>query len=147
MSRATAIIKRLDKTLTRFAPPDRTVYYRTVTRIGGDDLIGRPGTATTVDTLLMPQPYFNRPERHEVSKFHSPMILQNNKVELRVDYIMLVSPTALSEVQLRATDAYIVFKNPTGVLVEQFVILDVGGMGLSNTDIFYEVALKSMSRS
>ena len=146
MSRVQSIIKRMDKALTKFAPTDnRFVYSRIVTRTGGDDAIGRPGTVSNVDTLLNPQPMWSRPSRRDIEHLHTPYVLENGVTRSAVDYIMLVSPTAMSQDQLQDPNTFIAMRDSAGS-TEVFLILDMQSTGFFDTDVVYEVAIRSVNR-
>jgi hypothetical protein len=145
MSRVQSILKRLDKVLTKFAPTDRTVYSRAVTRTGGDDAIGRPGVVTNTDIILSPQPMWNRPTRRGIEYLHNALVIENGVARTAVDYIMLISPDALTQDQLQDPNTFIVMKDAAGV-TEVFLILDVQATGFAGTDVVFEVALRSMTR-
>lgn len=146
MSRVQSIIKRLDKVLTKFAPTDnRLVYSRVITRSGGDDAIGRPGTVSNVDTILSPQPVWSRPSRRDIEHLLTPTVLENGVTRSAVDYIMLVSPSALSQDQLQDPNTFLVLKDSAGN-AEVFLIQDVQPTGLFDADVVYEVLIRSVNR-
>ena len=124
MSRTSSIIARLDNALNKVGPQDRTSYMRVITRTGGDDLIGRPGTVTFVDTVFNPQPQYNRPsarnlvgptaKTEDVSDATGQHVIADR-------YVFLFSPTAITLAQLKNDDMLIVLKDAAGV-VEKFDI-------------------------
>jgi hypothetical protein len=62
-----------------------------------------------------------------------------------VDFILLVSPTAMSQDQIQDPNTFIVMKDSLGV-AEVFFIIDMQSTGFFDTDVVYEVAVRSVNR-
>jgi hypothetical protein len=147
MANPTAILRRVNRAFSRLNPPSPDkVYKRVVTRTGGDDLTGRPGSVTNTDTLLSPQPIYSRPMREEIGLYRTHTLLAaSTGVEPAANWVMTVSPTAMSINELSNKDMLIVTKDVLGN-EEVFLIQDYETTGFSGVDILYDVRLKSIKR-
>jgi len=148
MSRAQGILNRVNGALRRTFPQDRTVYKRVVTRSGGDDLIGRGVAVSTVDTLLDPQPTYQRLGRNIVGDHvdaESVLGAAGSKVEVADDYSCLFSSTALPLADLNNKNVTIVFKDSAGN-EEIFRITDYTPVSFQGTALIYMAFLRSTKR-
>lgn len=115
MSRADAIIRRTDSALRRVNVTERDVYKRVITRTGGDDLIGRPGSVTHVDTKIDPPPAYQRLGRNIVgNNVAAESVLSGSETRVADDYAVLISVTAMSEADFKNENVLIVFKDAAG---------------------------------
>lgn len=149
MSRADALLAKTNSLLNKYGPFNgRTVYKRVITRTGGDDLIGRPGTVTTSDTKLTPQPYFARAGKRNVvvdnTRFQDVITgVGNQTVQV---YEMLISVTALSEAEIENKNIVLVFKDSSNN--EEIVrIEDYESVAIDNTEIVWQAVAKSIKRA
>jgi hypothetical protein len=101
---ADSLIRKIDKISDKYLVTNRAVYKRLLSRGGGDPLIGVPGTVTTTDTLLSPQPIVPAALSQE------DMLLLAGSLQPATDTVLYVSPTAMSEDQLKDPDYVIVFQ-------------------------------------
>ncbi len=146
MSRATALIRRLDVAMKRFAPPSRQVYKRLTTRTGGDDLIGRPGSTVKTDTLLSPQPLYGRANAPRgVGDTDSEIFVSGTTVRTGGQYTLTLSPTAITLAELQNEELQFVMKDSAGV-EEVFCIEDVAPVGMASEDVMYLVVVRSIKR-
>lgn len=148
MSRAEALISRIDTVLNKFAPLTRTCYKRIVTRTGGNDLLGRPGTITTSDTIFSPQPSISMTGREPVSggrdKVKAIMVTSGQRTA--DDYQLLFSTSALTVSQVQGKDVLLVLKDATGA-EEVLEIMDVEPLGMENTIVALIVMARSIKRA
>lgn len=108
MGLAERIIQVVDsKILGRFAPPDRTVYYRTITRTGSFEIIGRSVAVSYSDELLSVQPMFRRITRNDA------LISQDNLV-LPDDFAFVLSVNSITKQQLISKDHVLVLVDGGG---------------------------------
>ena len=148
MSRADGVIRRLDAALNKVAPPTRTVYKRTVTRTGGDNLIGRPGTVTYTDVQLSPQPFYARLGRQIVgNQVPAELVINSAGTEdfIADEWICIFSPTAISLTELSNPDLVLAFKD-TGGNTEVFRITDLEPLGFSDQAVMYVAYIRSTER-
>lgn len=148
MSRADGVIRRLDAALNKVAPPTRTVYKRTVTRTGGDALIGRPGAVAYTDVELKPQPFYARLGRQIVgSQVPAELIINSAGTNDFVadEWIIIFSPTSISLAELSNPDLVLAFKDTAGN-TEVFRITDTEPLGFSNQAVMYVSYIRSTER-
>jgi hypothetical protein len=143
MSKADAVIRKLNSALARVGPYSRTVYKRIVTSSGGtvDDLTGRTyGGATTVytDTAFSPQPTFNPVSGGDE-------ILNTSRVVMADDYHFLFSPTTLSTADLAGKNLQIVLKDSSGN-VEVLRVIQYKPFSLNGIDVALSVYARSQAR-
>jgi hypothetical protein len=147
MPSPSGLIKKLDNTLKRFMPMERKVYKRVVTRTGGDDLIGRPGSVTSVDTLLDPQPYYEAMQRgggsQDVARLD--MAIANTKATSLSDYEFLISPTAMTRAELNNRNVFLVLKDASGN-AEVLEILPDKNYAFDNTVVAFQVQARTIKR-
>jgi hypothetical protein len=148
MGRADAILTRVNTVMRKFAPLERTVYKRTITRTGGNSLIGRPGAVAVSDVLFDPQPVVSMIGRDSVSGGHTKVehILNPGGTQSTADeYKILFSANAYSRTELANKDILIVLKDASGN-EEVLIILDVEPISMNGTDIVYTVYARSTKR-
>jgi hypothetical protein len=148
MGRADAILARVNTVMRKVAPLERTVYKRTITRTGGNSLIGRPGAIVVSDVAFDPQPVATMIGRESVSGGHTNVehILQGSGSQGTADeYRILFSANAYSRTELANKDILIVLKDASGN-EEVLIILDVEPIGMNGTDIVYTVFARSTKR-
>jgi hypothetical protein len=139
MALADSLIKVADKLLTRFNVTDRKVYKRTFTRTGGDALIGRPGSVTSRDVALDPPPAVQL----ITSSYLSMAVGANGLVQIG-DYLMTVSPNALSRADLQNPNIALVFS--PGPSEEELVITTFNPVMANGKDVVFEVVARSKKR-
>ncbi len=140
MGRAAGIITKLEAVLAKVGPPRRAVYKRVVTRAGGDDLIGRPGTVTNADTLLDPQPFYSSLDK-EAEELNGA----GTKVYFPDDLRLVVSPNAMTYAECQSPNTFIVLKDANGV-EEQFLIVYPKVLSIEGTDVALIVIIRSVRR-
>jgi hypothetical protein len=147
MSRATAIKTKVDTVLRKYMPPDRTTYKRIVTRTGGNDLIGRPGSVTTSDTIFDPQPYYQQIGRRPVSGGRARVETMSTGSGQRTvdDYKFTFSASAISVADLQGANIQLVLKDSSGNS-EVLNILDFDPIAMNNTVIAITVYARSTDR-
>jgi hypothetical protein len=146
VSRATALISKLNAALNRVGPPERTVYKRVITRTGGDSLIGRPGSVSTADTILSPQPLYQRLGRFVVGdSAASQELLSNGKERVADDYQVIFSSTAVTQADLNNKDLQFVFKDAAGNS-EVFRVTDFEPVGMNGVQLMFITYLRSTQR-
>lgn len=148
MSRATGILNKVNGVMRRFTPLTRTLYKRTVTTAGGDELIGRPGSVTNTDTILDPQPIYSPIGRKTVAGGHDKVqpIMGSTGQRTADDYKFTMSPTALSLAELQARNLCLVFKDDLGA-EEVLYINDFAPLGLNDTVVAIVVFAGSVKRA
>jgi hypothetical protein len=147
-SRALSAITRLNSALTKVSPQDdRLAYMRVYTTTGGDPLIGRPTTATIVDTLFTPQPMYTRLARYFVGPTAKAEEILDTTGKARIgdEYMFTVSATAMTFVQLQQEGMRIVLKDSSGG-VEEFEITDYERIAFQGTDIMFALYVRSLVR-
>jgi hypothetical protein len=135
MPSATSLISKADSLLTRFNATDRAVYKRTITRTGGDPLIGKPASVTRTDVKLNPPPAVSRPNPND------PLIIAGNTVVPATDYVLLVTPTALTRAELGNKDLMIVFKD--GSTEEELAVVAYTPEPFQGMDVIISVLVRS----
>lgn len=144
---AAGIIRKLDNSLRKVTPLGRIAYKRIITRTGGDQLIGRPGTVTYTDTKLDPQPYYNRIGREHVPGGHTnaqTVVDSSGQANITDDWEFLLSPTAISESDLKNNDMLLVLKDSNGE--ETFRLLDYESPSGFGQDLAYIGYFRSIKR-
>lgn len=113
MALADRLIKKVDKILSKFNLTDGRgdVYKRVITRTGGDSLIGKPSTVVKTDTLLSPPPAVQVIDLSivNVKRGYNPNVIVGGVVVAAGDYIVRLSPTAVTEEELTNPDFCLVF--------------------------------------
>jgi hypothetical protein len=145
MSLATSLIKSTDSLLAKLDVTDRPIYKRVTTRTGGDDLIGRPGVISKVDTLLSPQPALQTLAPALKGKTNQEtVVFSGTAVDPLTDYLLLCSPTSLSRADLANPDLSIVFKPGGGeevCSIEGFEVSAINGQA-----VLFTVLVRSRKR-
>lgn len=118
MSRVDGLIRRFDKTLTRFNPIDVTIYKRVNESTGGDALLGRAGSTSFTDTLLDPQPIYQRLGRNIVgnSAPSQKLLVDTSTSHIAADYQIIFSPTSITREELDNNNITYVMKDALGAL-------------------------------
>lgn len=124
--------------LDEFAPADRTVYKRTIVRVGLDELIGRSSVVNVTDTVLDPQPYAYR-----IDDAREGILSSNKNVNIG-DYVFIISTEAMSQAEMQNKDIVLVMKD--GVDSEVFRQLDYENPSVSGTEVVYVVYYRSIKR-
>lgn len=137
MSRATAILAKVNKVLGSLGGPYAQVYKRVVSSVGGDPVTKRGAVVSTVDTLLNPQPVFTDGNGDSV-------VYSTSNGRAIGDVACLVSPTALSRSDALRNDVLLVVKDDN--LEEVFSIVDVNTTSLGGTTVVLELLLRSRAR-
>lgn len=146
MSRATSLINRVGHILTKVNAVSRTVYKRTVTRTGGDQLLGRPYSVDYKDILLNPPPIYLRISRNLVGDTTNAELVENGGLtSVNNDYQLTVSSAALSVEELGDDNLLIVFKDSHNN-EEVFRVTDFESVAFQGTDIIVVAYLKSTQR-
>ena len=146
MSRAAGIITKLNTTLNRVGPQDRIVYKRVLTQTGGDSLIGHPSSVTHVDTVLSPQPLYQRIGRNIVGDQITAEIIQAlNSQHVADDFMLTLSPTAMSMDDLGNKNVMIVLKDAAGN-EELYRITDYEPIAFQGTVVMIAAYIRSTTR-
>lgn len=146
MSLAASYIKKVDSLLKKYGNPSFGIYKRTITRTGGDSLIGRPASVTTVDTLFTPQPVYARGMRRQVGGTDANDVVTNNSsVVIVQSYEMLFSPNAITLTDLENPNILLAFKDSLNN-IELYRIEDFEPFGMTSTVVGWLVFATSMSR-
>lgn len=139
MSKATALRDKIGKVLDRVGAADKTCFMRTYTRLGGDLLIGRPGTVYTQDRLITPTPALTTLSQKD-------MLALSGVVQVQMsDLMMIVSTLAITKEDLANKDVSIVFTDNLGVEEEYSIAYWVPSV-FGGTVIIYNVLLRSRKR-
>jgi hypothetical protein len=141
MGKAAGIITKLNAVLNKVGPPTRTVYKRVVTRTGGDDLIGRPGTVTNADTLLDPQPFYS-----DLDKEAAELNGTGAKIYMPDDKRVIVSPDSMTYAECTNPNLFIVLKDSSGV-EEQFLLVDFKRISIEGVDVALVLIIRSVRRA
>lgn len=139
MANATALISKVDRLLDRLNVSDRRVFKRKITRVGGDPLIGKSASVTSVDTQLAPVPAVTRPSAND------PLAISGVAVVPVTDYLLYVSPTSLSSAEIQDKDTVLVFKDEANK-EEECVIAAYQPLVLKGAVINYVVLARSKRR-
>jgi hypothetical protein len=143
-NRLNSLIARTNKALAKTNAFDRKVYLRTTTTSGGDSLLGRYGSISITDSLLVPQPFVERLGRERVPGGHvsAETIIVGSSMKIGDDYTVLASASMLSLSQLQNPQCQIVFKDQTGNM-EILSILDFETISIDSGDLAYNVYCRS----
>jgi hypothetical protein len=168
MASASSIIKKVSAILNKVGPPDKSVYLRVTTRTNQDVLKGYPGTVTTTDTLLNPQPYYTRSGRDRTPGGHTKSedaVTGDGTVTVLDDWVFFVSPDAITPAQLSSPDFLLVWKingapaefgsTPFNSGTESistsneqvFKLLDTDAAMIYGADVLYSLYMRSITRS
>jgi hypothetical protein len=146
MGRADLILAKTKSALNKVGPSDRQVYKRVVTRTGGDSLIGRGGTITHVDTLLDPQPLYQRLGRNIVGdSAPSQELLNNGSNRIADDYQVTFHPDAVSQADLNNKDLLFVFRDASN-RDEIFRVTDFEPVAINGKAVMFVGYLRSTAR-
>jgi len=149
VARVDSIIARLDSVSRRLNPADRTIYKRTFAKSGGDPLIGRSSSTDVRDTLLDPQPLYQRLGRNSVtrstSSAQSVLAQDGSTFQVADEYMCIVSPTAMSRAELLDPTILLVFKSTDGS-EEIFKVTDLEPVPMNGKDAMFTIYVRSMSR-
>jgi len=137
---ANALISKIKATLSKVNATDRVVYKRVVTKSGGDPLLGRGVSVSTVDTLLDPQPAVIWPET-----MPTLMVSGASLVPAGACY-MVVSASAMTRFEVADSTLTIVFKDTISNKEEQYNISGFTPQVFQGTDVAFECALVSKKR-
>src|SRR5258706_14118063 len=91
------LIAVVDEILVEFAPPDRTVSKRTITRTGSFQLIGRSVAVSYSNEVLDPQPVYRRITRNDA-------LISQNSLVLPDDFAFVLSVIAITKEELTFKD-------------------------------------------
>jgi hypothetical protein len=146
VSRATSIRDRAAKLLGQFQVTDRPIYKRVITRSGGDALLGRPGTVVKTDTLLNPQPAVTYPlEQVTKETLAKNLLVLSGGDRVSVgDYILLVSPNAISKEDILNPDVMFVFA--PGAKEEECYVVQLLPSVMNGIDVIFNVLIRSKAR-
>lgn len=140
MGRAEGLLNRIDKLLNKSNVTDRVVYKRRITRTGGDPLTGRGfSSVTKTDTALNPVPAVV-----QASNFGT-QVVNGVVVQPLTDYVVYVSPNALSKSEITDKDVCLVFKS--GSAEEEFFIHSYDTSVIEGSRVLFTVLARSKSRS
>jgi hypothetical protein len=147
MGRAASILNKVNNTLKKFTPLERTVYKRTIVRTGGNELLGRQGSTTITDTILDPQPYYEPIGRRPVSGGRARVeVLGTASQQMTADdYQFTCSPTALSMTELKSRDIQLVLKDSSGNS-EVLQVMDFEPIALENTVVVITIYARTVNR-
>jgi len=147
--RGASLVKKLDAVLKKTAPFEYTVYKRVVTRTGGDSLTGRKGTVNYTDTVLSPQPFYQRMGREPSTgpkAFAEAILTSGGKNVVADDYVFLFSPSAITKAELKNQDVVLILKDSSSVEQDTLRLLDWQTATLTGTDVLYVVYARSTKR-
>jgi hypothetical protein len=139
MSKATSLISKVDRLLTRYNLTSREVYKRTITRTGGDALIGKPATISKVDVKLTPPPSV------EFVSMRDGQMVVGNAMAMLGDYVCLCSPTAISKTDLSNPNVLLVMK--AGSAEEECDIVGYNESVLEGQAVVYEILARSRKKT
>jgi hypothetical protein len=140
--KASAIIQRVNKALSRVNVTNRIAYKRIILRSGGDPLIGRYSSVKTGEWKLDPQPLVMTPRADEPLAVNS----DGQSVVLLGDLLLTVTPTALSREDLRDKNLVLVFKHPSTSEEEEYFIVSYRPVVVYGEDVMYHVLARSKRR-
>jgi hypothetical protein len=147
MSRATAVITRLDNALNKVNPVSCQIYKRTSTSVGGDQLLGVAGTVTNTDVLIVPPPLYTRLGRNFVGAGSvAEMVDTGSKLEMENDYAVTFSPSSLNAAEATDEKLLIVFKYTNGE-ENAYRITDFDTVPFQGIDVIIIAYIRSISRS
>lgn len=147
MSRAAQILAKMNTALRRVGPADRTIYKRVISRTGGDDLIGRKVSTgiTYTDTLLDPQPVYERLSRYVVGpRALGKEVAGAASADVENQYMVTFSASAISRNDLLNENMVFLFKDTSGN-EEQYVVNDYEPVALNGVDLMFITYLISMA--
>jgi hypothetical protein len=138
MSRATALISKLDGVLKKYNLTDRTVYKRTVTRSGGDTVTGKGVVTVNTDVVLSPQPAVRQLSQMDMYTGVAAMAQIG-------DSVCTVSPTAVTRTELLNKNLLFVFKDASDNEEECFIVGFIPS-ALNGVDVAFDVVVRSKKR-
>lgn len=148
---ASSLINKVNSILTSTDAIDRTVYGRITSDPDpstNDVLTGRYSSGpVVVDTLLSPQPFYQRIGRQHVPGGHAEAVemLVGSADILADDYMFLFSSSSVTRAQLENPDFSIVLYDSNGDK-EQLRMLDPTPIAYQGTDVVYECYFRSVVR-
>jgi hypothetical protein len=150
MASAKGIIAKLDAALRKVNLSERTVYKRTITRGGGDALTGRSVGASTTDVKMDPPPAYERLQKNAVGDSYQgipkfTLSSDGSATQSDSEYQILLSPTAISLLEVVDPDVSIVFKDAFG-REEVFKITDFEPQAFQGQTVTITAYLKSVKR-
>ena len=149
MANAAALIAKIDKLLIRFNPVVGQVYKRVVTRTGGDPITGRGSATAVVDTPFTVPPtirsYVFGNLALKGGQLGNSVVLDNGASESIVDYIMNVSPTDITALEL--TNPHLTIVIDRGTHKEEFTIEGSDPVMIYGTDVMFDLLIRSKKRA
>jgi hypothetical protein len=139
MSKAASLISKVDRLLTKYNLTSREVYKRTITRTGGDALIGKPAVVTKTDVKLSPPPSV------EYVSMRDGQVVVGSALAMLGDYVCLCSPTSLSKADLANPNVLLVLK--LGSAEEECDIVGYNESVLEGQPVVYEVLARSRNKT
>lgn len=139
MSKATALRDKIGKVLNKVGASERSCYMRTYTRLGGDPLLGRPGSVYTQDKAIVPTPAITTLSQQDMLALAGIVQVQMS------DLMMIVSSLAITREDLLNKDISIVFTDDSGTEEEYSIAYYVPAV-FGGSVIVYNVLLKSKKR-
>lgn len=150
-----SLLNAVNNVFTTYNPPDRQVYKRIVKRSGGDDLIGRPGSITYQDSVLTPQPFYQRRQqswppmnigsnasRDEAAE---KLLGPDGKSYAAVAYEILLAPQSITVDDLNNPNLTLLFKFSNGN-EEEYEVTDYETVGVAGVDLLIIGYIKSVTR-
>ena len=132
--------------LNKYAPADRQVYKRTITRVGLDALIGRSSVVSVSDELLDPQPYHYMIDISSAGRFTFEGTLGPSKIVNIGDYVFIISVEALTKEEIQDPDLLLVLVDGDGN-EESFRLLEYENPSVNNTEVLYIGYFRSIKRT
>ena len=135
-----SLIKKINKTLKKVSAVPGVAYKRKVVLPSYDSLLGTTSGAPAItDTILDPQPAVSTLSRD------SPLVLGSNGKFLATDYFVIVSISALTELELKTENVSIVIKD-NGIDTD-FDIVYYNAVGLNNTKIIWNLVIRAKGQT
>ena len=147
MPSAASLINRISAAIKKVGPMARTSYKRVTTTTGADDLIGRGGSSTSVDTLFDPQPIFRQLGHRQA------MYLSTDSLQLVADDYKFTFPVTsgtpvggqVNEATFQDSDTYLVLTDANGE--EVLRILYIVSEQYGGKDVVTNVFARSMGKN
>jgi hypothetical protein len=147
MSRATGVIKKIDAALKRLDPNDKLLYKRLNVKTGGDALTGRGVVATFTDTLLDPQPMYQRLGRNVVgdSAPAQQIMAATGVNRIGAEYQIIFSSSCITVAELNNDNITFAFKDTSGN-TEIYHLTDYEPVALTSLDLIFIGYIRSAVR-
>lgn len=148
MASLTAIQNKIDKASIKYNLTDRTIYMRVATIANANPMLVESTHVDNTDTILIPQPFYSRPEKMEIGALRAPtdVISADGTAALsNAEYVLFFTPNMMTRQQLSNPLMTFVFKD-SQANEEEFRVTDFESIAYQGGAIAFEVYIKSFKK-